>query len=193
MNKKESMLKKQFQKKDVQRLRNIITEKHSDKTTQGIGYTKKKEFYNEGDIWKEDGRTWTIKEGIKQNITKLDKAKKYGMVPIFCPSCKKPMNYHQDKKFYFLYKRCFNCQVGFEADIKKQGLWDEYEKNIINSDIDGLIKDFTQFIEEEVNRDNQGFITEAGDVEKWVGKLNKKQILQNKKQTISYLKSLKKD
>ena len=41
------------------------------------------------------------------------------LVPIFCPSCNKPMNYRQDKKFYFLYKRCFNCQVDFEADIKQ--------------------------------------------------------------------------
>jgi len=193
MSKKESMLKKEFQKKDVQRLRNLITEKHGNKTTQGIGYTKKQEFYKEGDIWEEDGRKWTIKEGIKQNITKLDKAKKYGILPIFCPSCEKPMNYRQDKKFYFLYKRCFNCQVDFEADIKSQGLWEEYEKNILNSDIDGFIKDYTQFIEEEINKDNQGFVTEAGDIERWVGKLNKKQILQNKKQTISYLKSLKKD
>jgi hypothetical protein len=83
--------------------------------------------------------------------------------------------------------------VDFEADIKSQGLWEEYEKNILNSDIDGFIKDYTQFIEEEINKDNKGFVTEAGDIERWVGKLNKKQILQNKKQTISYLKSLKKD
>ena len=44
MSKKESMLKKEFQKKDVQRLRNLITEKHGNKTTQGVGYTKKQEY-----------------------------------------------------------------------------------------------------------------------------------------------------
>ena len=193
MSKKESMLKKQFQKKDVQRLRNIITEKHGDKTTQGVGYTKQKEFYKEGDTWEEDGRKWTIKDGIKQNITKLDKAKKYGSFPIFCPCCKKPMNYRQDKKFYFLYKRCFDCQVTFESELKREGLWENYEKKIINSDIDGFIKEYTQFVEEELNKENNGFVTEAGDVEKWVGKLNKQQVLESKEKTISYLKSLRKE
>ena len=41
----------------------------------GTGYTKKQEFHEEGDMWEEDGRTWTIKDGIKQNITRLDKTK----------------------------------------------------------------------------------------------------------------------
>ena len=190
---KDSLLKKQFQKKDVERLRNLVKGKEGNKTTQGVGYTKQKEFYKEGDVWEEDGRQWTIKDGIKQNITKLDKAKKYGMLPIFCPSCTKPMNYRQDKNFYFLYKRCFKCQVGFETKIRQEGLWDEYEKNILNSDIDGFIKDYTNFVEEKLKESNFGFVTEGGDVEKWVGKIDKNWVLQNTEKNISYLKSLKKE
>jgi hypothetical protein len=53
----------------------------------GTGYTKAKEFHDEGDIWEEDGRTWTIKNGLKQNITKLDKAKEGIVLPLFCPTC----------------------------------------------------------------------------------------------------------
>jgi hypothetical protein len=49
--------------------------KHGEKTIVGTGYTKQQEFYEEGDIWEADGRQWTIKNGIKQNLTKLDKAK----------------------------------------------------------------------------------------------------------------------
>jgi hypothetical protein len=71
----ESVLKKEFKEKDVQRLRNIIQGKEDERTTTSIGYTKKEEFHAEGDVWEEDGREWTIKNGIKQNITKLDKAK----------------------------------------------------------------------------------------------------------------------
>ncbi len=41
------MLKKQFKERDVQRLRNLVTKKYGDKTTQGIGYTKVQEFHNE--------------------------------------------------------------------------------------------------------------------------------------------------
>ena len=71
----DNVLKKEFSKKDVQRLRNVFTGKTNERTTDGVGYTKKQEFYKEGDIWTENGREWTIKDGIKQNITKLDKAK----------------------------------------------------------------------------------------------------------------------
>ena len=74
-------LKKEFKKKDVQRLRNLITGKYGNKTVVGVGYKKAEEFHEEGDIWEEDGRKWTIRKGIKQNITKLDTAKKFHLTP----------------------------------------------------------------------------------------------------------------
>ena len=73
---KDNVLKKEFNKKDVKRLRNLVKGKSSERTGQGVGYTKKDEFYEEGDTWEENGRMWTIRDGIKENITKLDKAKK---------------------------------------------------------------------------------------------------------------------
>lgn len=54
-----------------------MTGKHNNKNGQSVGYSKKKEFYKEGDIWEEDGREWTIKDGIRQNVTKMDRAKKH--------------------------------------------------------------------------------------------------------------------
>ena len=59
----DNVLKKDFNKKDVERLRNLVKGKGGERTTQGIGYTKKEEFYKEGDIWEADGRKWTIKDG----------------------------------------------------------------------------------------------------------------------------------
>jgi hypothetical protein len=188
-----SNLKKEFQKRDVERMRNLITGKYGKKTTLGIGYKKKQKHHKEGDVWDEDGRTWTIKEGIKQNITKLDKAKKAILMPIFCPDCSKPMTYWQDKNFYNLYKRCFNCQVDFEGDLRVKGLFEEYQKNIINDDIDHFITDYSQFVEECLNKNGeQGFISEAGDIENWKGKINKELVEKSKAETIKYLKSLKK-
>ena len=69
------MLKKEFREEDIQRIRNLATGKVGDKTRVQSGYKKQYQKRKEGDIWEEDGRTWTIKNGIKQNITKLDKAK----------------------------------------------------------------------------------------------------------------------
>jgi len=190
---KDNVLKKQFQQKDVQRLRNIVKGKHADKSQVSIGYSKEaNQVHNEGDVWAEGDKTWTIKDGIKQNVTKLDKAREAVNFPIFCPSCKKPMKPHLDKKWFNMYKRCFNCQVDFETDLRVKGLWEEYQTFLHNSDVDGLIQEFQIWIDEEIqHNDIQSYITEAGDVEKWTGS-TKNKLLESKEETIKYLQSLKK-
>jgi uncharacterized CHY-type Zn-finger protein len=191
---KDNVLKKQFQEKDVQRLRNLVKGKHADKSQVSVGFSKGEELYHiEGDIWDEADKTWTIKDGIKQNVTKLDAAREAVNFPIFCPSCKKPMKPHLDKKWYNMYKRCFNCQIDFEAAIRREGLWEEYEKTIYNSDIEGIIEKFEMWMNEEIEHNAiQSYITEAGDVEKWTGSVKNK-LLESKEETIKYLQSLKKD
>ena len=90
-----SQLNKEFSKRDVQRMRNIVTGNTANRTRVQVGYEKESREYVEGDIWEENGRKWTIKDGIKQNITKLDKFKK-SAVPLFCPSCGTIMNKQLD-------------------------------------------------------------------------------------------------
>ena len=70
------MLKKEFKRKDVNRARNLIMGKTGASTGTQIGYNKKVEDHKEGDVWTENRKTWTIKNGIKQTISKLDKIKK---------------------------------------------------------------------------------------------------------------------
>jgi hypothetical protein len=129
----DSVLKKEFKQNDVQRLRNLVQGKYGDRTSMGTGYSKAKEFHDEGDIWEEDGRNWTIKNGVKQNITKLDKAKEGIVLPLFCPSCSRSMKPHLDKRWFVMYGHCFNCQVDFEAGLKKQGKLQEFEDQVNQS------------------------------------------------------------
>jgi hypothetical protein len=191
---KDNVLKKEFVEKDVQRLRNLVQGKYADKSQVSIGYSKEQENHHiEGDIWVEGDKTWTIKDGVKQNVTKLDKARETINFPIFCPSCKKPMKPHLDKKWFNLYKHCFNCQIDAETQLRIKGEFQDQVKNIVNSDLDGIINDFESWIDDQIQNDkNESFITEAGDVEKWVGS-NKDVLLKSKKETIEYLKSLKKE
>ena len=188
---KESVLKKEFKEKDVQRLRNLMTGKHGERNVQGVGYTKVEEFHEEGDVWEADGRTWTIKNGIKQNITKLDEAKKAINMPLFCPSCSNLMKKTLDKRFYLQFNHCLDCQIEYEQKLKIEGKWGEEDKKHVNDNIDNLINDFNIFFEESLHSSNEDFITEAGDVERWVGS-NKAKMLESKKETLEYLKSLKK-
>ena len=189
---KDSVLKKQFQEKDVQRLRNLMTGKYGDKTIKSVGYRKAQVTHNEGDIWEEDGRTWTIKDGIKQNITKLDKAKKSYVVPLFCPKCKKQMKLKNDHELYKIHKMCLSCVVDMEHQLQKDGKWDEYQQKIKNNEIDNKIKDFKDYIKDRLSESNNNFISEAGDKETWKGKIDEKRVDEHLSQVIEYLESLKK-
>ena len=70
-------------------------------------------------------------------------------------------------------------------------MWDEYEKHIINTDIDGIINDFKIWADEDINLSNSSYITEAGEIERWVGS-SKQKLLENREETIKYLESFKK-
>ena len=189
--KNDSVLKKEFKHSDVNRLRNLVQGKYGEKTTMGTGYQKAKEFYSEGDIWEEDGRTWTIKNGLKQNITKLDKAKEGIVLPLFCPTCSRTMKPHLDKRWFVMYGHCFDCQVDFEAKLKKEGKLQEFEKQVINDHLEGTIVDFEIWFDELINSKDE-FITEAGDIEKWDGS-GKTQLLKYKQEALEYLNKQRKE
>ena len=57
--------------------------------------------------------------------------------------------------------------------------------------VNNIIKDFNIWIDGEISESNTSYVTEAGDVERWVGS-SKQKLLENKEETIKYLQSLKK-
>ena len=163
----ESLLKKEFKSKDVNRARNLITKDFSAKTVDGTGYEKAYTAYKEGDIWEESGRTWTIKNGIRQNITKLDAAKKALQMPLKCPKCGGPMKHHLAQKMYKIHGFCFDpCTVEYEAELRKAGLYESYEKSMIQGSLKAFMRDVEEFILDSINTTDT-FVTEQGDVEEW--------------------------
>ena len=122
------MLKKEFKRKDVNRMRNLITGKTNASTNTQIGYNKKQTEYKEGDIWTENKKTWTIKNGIKQTISKLDKIKREVFTPLCCPNCGKVMKHHLDISNYKIHKKCHDCVVEFEHKLKIKGDFNKYIK-----------------------------------------------------------------
>lgn len=188
----ENVLKREFQRKDVERIRNLMTKKSNNSTVIGVGYEKKEEVHKEGDTWNEDDRIWTIKDGLKQNVTKLDKAKEIYFLPLFCPKCGKVMKNRNDKDFYRIHKMCFNCVVEMEQELKRDGKWEEYERKIHNEEIDNKIEEFKIWMDEKINESNDAFFSENGELEKWVGKIDKEQVKEYTESVIKYLEDLKK-
>ena len=187
-----SILKKQFNEKDIQRVRNLVKGKSGERTVSGVGYTKStSEKHKEGDIWEESGRTWTIKDGIKENVTKLDKFKK-ATVPLFCPSCKGVMDKQLDPHYYKSYGTCVDCRAKFETKLKLAGEWEAYLIETHNKEIDLTIQEYKDFYNLKMNESTQGYVTEAGEVERWVGGVNKERAQESLEEAIEYLEGLKK-
>ena len=187
----DNVLKKEFSKKDVQRARNIITGDTSARTTEGIGYTKKYEHHTEGDVWEENGRTWTIKNGLKQNITKMDKFKKMGKLPLFCPECGTLMKKHLDTKVFPAYQKCFDCVVDYEAELWRQGKSEDYFNSLRNDHIQSAMNGFEEFMKDRMKESNANYVTEAGDVENWKGGKSKEELEQELQDGLEFLENLK--
>ena len=169
------MLKKEFKRKDVERMRNLITGNVDASSETQIGYRKKRIDYKEGDIWTENKKTWTIKNGIKQTISKLDKIKKEVFMPLSCPKCNKIMKKRLDKPNYKIHKKCFDCVVDFEGKLKHvPGRYEKYIKELeLKNKLTSLDK-IEDMLLDIVNTSNEGFVSENGSIERWVGGIDAK-------------------
>ena len=166
---KEAGLTREFSKREVQRMRNILTKNFGDKTQIQSGYEKDKKDHKEGDIWEENGKQWTIKNGLKQTYTKYDSFKKLVILPWKCPKCSKAMSANDiNKKMYSIHGVCFDCVIEFEHQIRKEGKWEEYEKGQIKMNQDLSLKDFESALDAWF-LEKDSFVTEAGDIESWEG------------------------
>ena len=170
------MLKKKFKRKDVDRMRNLIKGNVGASSETQIGYKKKRTEYKEGDIWTENKKTWTIKNGIKQTISKLNKIKKEVFIPLCCPKCSKVMKHHLDKSNYKIHKKCHTCVVEFEHKLKIQNKYKEYKKILKTKNSLTNLSEIESYLLDAVNTSNSTFISEHGNIERWVGGIDKKKM-----------------
>lgn len=172
------MLKKEFNRKDVNRARNLITKKSGEGTNTQSGYNGESIEYGEGDIWEERGKTWTIKDGIKQTVNKLDNVRKEAVMPLFCPSCSNVMSKWQDKKFYNLHRKCMDCVIEDEGKIRAKGgdEWKKYVTKFIHSKIDLEASEIEEYLLSMLEGSTNNFFSENGEIEKWVGGIPKEEI-----------------
>ena len=167
------MLKKEFRKKDVNRARNLIMGKTGASTGTQIGYNKKIIDYKEGDVWTENKKTWTIRKGVKQTISKLDKIKKETFMPLCCPNCGKVMKGQLDKPNYRIHKKCHDCVIEFEHKLRIRGEYDNYIKNLKSKNSLDIVDEMESYLLDAINTSNSGFVSEDGVVERWVGGVDK--------------------
>ena len=79
-------MKKGISEAKVQRMRNIVNKDYTKSVNTQVGY-KASEKKVEGDVWEESGKTWTIKNGITQSISKMQSVRDFVKMPLTCPNC----------------------------------------------------------------------------------------------------------
>ena len=89
-------------------------------------------------------------------------------------------------------KRCFKCVIKMEDELKRTGKFEEYRRKIMNDEIDNKIVDFKAWVEDKMSESNNQYVSEAGDVENWKGKINKEKVQENVDAVVEYLEGLKK-
>ena len=182
-------MKKAISEAKVQRMRNIVTGKHGAKVATQIGYNKKTVRHVEGDVWEEKGKTWTIKDGIRQNFTKLTGLRKLIRTPMTCPDCGTRMKKRLDKKFFKLRNKCFDCNIKDEHVMRLEGTYEQYERDTIGKKLDTIYENVKDSLKEYVEGVNKDYITESGHKEEWYGGLTKEQYQQLSANELDKLKS----
>ena len=129
---------------------------------------KAHKVYKEGDVWEDGGKKWTIKNGIKRTVNKLDHARKEQYIPLCCPRCNGSMKGPTNEKIWAINKTCLNCLVEQEHDIIKAGKWEEYEKAKILANANAFCKDMESALQEHIDQSiTNTHVTEDGMIEKW--------------------------
>ena len=182
-------MKKGISESKVQRMRNIVNKDYTKSVNTQVGY-KSAEKKVEGDVWEDNGKTWTIKNGITQSISKMQSIRDIVKMPLTCPSCGNIMKGQFDKYHWKIDKTCLGCYASSQTKARVSGGHEAKMKELFKkyktAQIDDLVEEFNDWLET-----NYTFVTEAGNIEDWSGGLNKSELKSKfKKELLDWKKHL---
>ena len=115
-----------------------------------VGYIGKT-LRKEGEKWEDhNGRKWKIQNGQRKQITKvpprgIDK----------CFDCEKLILKDIDQDTYNRMNRCYHCQINFEVDLKVEGKWEDWVKEMEEKRWETILKEYES--EMELYKDSDPF------------------------------------
>lgn len=178
-------MKKGISDSKVKRMRNLLTGDYKKRTNIRSGYTKINEDRVEGDVWEEKGKRWTIKNGIKQNISKLESVRDKFVKPICCPKCNGSMNHKMSTYSWRHFGFCKSCLSFFEMYLKIQGKWKDYLKRVNDNNFESwMVEAIDEYTEWADSSDSKPYVTEAGEIEGWDSKIDKVELKKKLKKDI---------
>jgi len=163
---------------NIKAIRQMLDGTHKTQTKKTVGFSdvKSSETRREvGEVWTdENGVEWEQRAGFKIKKGKLDEIRELlakDRMPKDCPECKQPMTKRLDEKFWNLEKRCFDCQVSFEHNLRIEGKYEEYERDKILRNAEAWLAEAEKEAKDlaEVFRNPLTFAGADGSIEKWSG------------------------
>ena len=165
--------------RNIDAIKKMLDGTHKTQTSNKVGFSDVKQSDNikaVGDVWTDEkGVEWEQRNGFRIQKGKLDELReliaKETQMPSHCPECNQPMTKRLDKKFWKLDKRCFDCQVDFEHNLRIEGKYKEYESERMRKNAEAWLeeaeKEATQII--EAFRNPLSFVNSDGTIEEWAG------------------------
>ena len=89
---------------------------------------------------------------------------------------------------YKIHGFCFDCTINYEAELRKAGLFEKYEKSMIQGNMRAFSKDLSEWVDMYV-QSTQTFVTEQGVIEDWKGndKAQNDKVLNNLKEYLAII------
>jgi len=168
---------------NIRAIRQMLDGTHRMQTKKAVSFSESfdKEKYQKrevGDVWTDEkGVEWEQRAGFKIKKGKLDEIRDMliaNRMPATCPKCNQPMTKRLDEKFWKLEKRCFDCQIDFEHNLRIEGKFHEYERNRILQNAEAWLRQAEKDVEmlKQTYTQASKFVTNAdGEIETWAAQM----------------------
>jgi hypothetical protein len=102
------------------------------------------------------------------------------------------MDKQLDPFYYKAYGECVDCRATTETQMKLSGEWQSHINETFNDEIDHQIQEYKSYFESVLSDGNEGYVSENGEVQKWVGGIDKDRANNALEEIVKHLNSLKK-
>ena len=170
---------------NIKAIKEMIAGTHRSQTKNQVGMYSGEthQVRNIGDIWEEtiNGTVYEIeqKQGFRVKKPKNSIREEIQDYLESFPNCKKDCTCtnptHLDKKMRVIHGMCFDCVIEMEHELKKQGKFEEYQRNKIRNNAEAWLKraeDDVRLLKEAYTKSSEVVQNAEGDVETWHAKMS---------------------
>ena len=170
---------------NIKAIKQMIEGTHRTQTKNNVGmYTgKTHQIRKVGEKWEEtiNGTLYEIeqRDGYRVKKPKNSIAEDVKTYLNSFPNCKKDCTCTTpsslDKKMRAIHGMCFDCVVEMEHDLKKQGKYEEYERNKIRNNAEAWLKraeDDVRLLKDAYTKSSEVVQNAEGDIETWHAKMS---------------------